>query len=88
MDPHKCNVSWDVYYGMYLAGILDSSRTGGNLLLFLNNEGNNQSVSIVHPEQISPLSLDPPTPPQTPPQMTDSTPINQNINTIPQKAKN
>ena len=33
----KCNASWDVYYGMYLAAIVDSSRKGGNLLLFLNN---------------------------------------------------
>ena len=26
-----------IYYGMYLAAILDSSRKGGNFLLFLNN---------------------------------------------------
>ena len=31
------NASWDIYYGMYLAAILDSSRKGGNSLLFLNN---------------------------------------------------
>ena len=31
------NASWDIYYGMYLAAILDSSRKGGNFLLFLNN---------------------------------------------------
>ena len=28
---------WDIYYGMYLASILDSSRKGGNFLAFLNN---------------------------------------------------
>ena len=32
-----CKASWDVYYGMYFAAIVDSSRKGGNLLLFLNN---------------------------------------------------
>ena len=26
-----------IYYGMYLAAILDSSRKGGNFFLFLNN---------------------------------------------------
>ena len=31
------NASWDIYYGMYLATMLDSSRKGGNFLLFLNN---------------------------------------------------
>ena len=31
------NASWDIYYGMYLAAILDSSRKGGNFLIFLNN---------------------------------------------------
>ena len=31
------NASWDIYYGMYLAAILDSSGKGGNFLLFLNN---------------------------------------------------
>ena len=31
------NASWDIYYGMYLAAILDSSRKVGNFLLFLNN---------------------------------------------------
>ena len=31
------NASWDIYYGMYLAAILDSSRKGGNFLFFLNN---------------------------------------------------
>ena len=41
------NASWDIYYGMYLAAILYSSRKGGNFLLFLNNYGSKQSVSIV-----------------------------------------
>ena len=41
------NASWDIYYGMYLAAILDSSRKGGNFLLFVNNYGSKQSVSIV-----------------------------------------
>ena len=36
-DLHPPNASWDIYYGMYLAAILDSSRKGGNFLLFLNN---------------------------------------------------
>ena len=31
------NASWNIYYGMYLAAILDSSKKGGNFLLFLNN---------------------------------------------------
>ena len=35
--PLQCNASWDLYYGMYLAAIVDSSRKGGNLLSFLNN---------------------------------------------------
>ena len=43
----NCNASWDIYYGMYLAAILDSSRKGGNFFLFLNNKGGKQSVSIV-----------------------------------------
>ena len=30
-------VSWDIYYGIYLAATLDSARKGGNFLLFLNN---------------------------------------------------
>ena len=50
----QCNASRDVYYGMYLPAILDSSRKGGNLLLFLNNEGSNQSVCIVESCQINP----------------------------------
>ena len=33
------NASWDIYYGMYLAAILDSSRKGGNFLLFLKKLG-------------------------------------------------
>ena len=33
----KGNASWDIYYWMYLATIVDSSRKGWNLLLFLNN---------------------------------------------------
>ena len=36
-----------IYYGMYLAAMLDSYRKGGNFLLFLNNYGSKQSVSIV-----------------------------------------
>ena len=36
-DGNPPNASWDIYYGMYLAAILDSSRKGGNFLLFLNN---------------------------------------------------
>ena len=35
--PNKCNASWDISYGMYLAAILDSSTKGGNFFLFLNN---------------------------------------------------
>ena len=30
------NALWDIYYGMYLAAIVDSSRKGGDFLLFLN----------------------------------------------------
>ena len=41
------NALWDVYCGMYLAVILDSSRKGGNFLLFVNNLGSKQSASIV-----------------------------------------
>ena len=41
------NALWDIYYGMYLAAILDSARKGGNFLLFLNNLSSKQSVSIV-----------------------------------------
>ena len=41
------NASWDIYYRMYLAAILYSARKGGNFLLFLNNEGSKQSVSMV-----------------------------------------
>ena len=39
-SPGRCtptNASWDIYYGIDLAAILDSSRKGGNFLLFLNN---------------------------------------------------
>ena len=46
-DGNLPNASWDIYYGMYLAAMLDSSRKGGNFLFFLNNEGSKQSVSIV-----------------------------------------
>ena len=45
-NPHKIPL-WDIYYGMYLAAILDSSRKGGNFLLFLNNLSSKQPVSIV-----------------------------------------
>ena len=38
---------YGIYYGMYLAAILNSSRKGGNFLLFVNNLGSKQSVSIV-----------------------------------------
>ena len=31
------DASWDIYYGMFLAAILDFPRKGGNFLLFLNN---------------------------------------------------
>ena len=31
------NASWDIYYGIDLAAILDSTRKGENFLLFLNN---------------------------------------------------
>ena len=31
------NASWNIYYRMYLAAMLDSSRKAGNFLLFLNN---------------------------------------------------
>ena len=41
------NASWDIYYGMYLAASLDSSRKIENFLLFLNNYISKQSVSIV-----------------------------------------
>ena len=36
-NNNNCYASWDIYYGMYLAAILDSSRKGGNFFLFLNN---------------------------------------------------
>ena len=35
--PDTAKASRDVYYGMYVAAIVDSSRKGGNFLLFLNN---------------------------------------------------
>ena len=35
--PHSPNASWHIYGGIDLAAILDSSRKGGNFLLFLNN---------------------------------------------------
>ena len=41
------NALWDIYYGMHLAAILDSSRKGWTFLLFLNNLSSKQSVSIV-----------------------------------------
>ena len=31
------NASWDIYYGIDLTAILDSSRKGGNFFFFLNN---------------------------------------------------
>ena len=37
LPPHHPNASWYIYYGMYLAAILDSSRKGGNFFLFVNN---------------------------------------------------
>ena len=36
-DVPTPNALWDIYYGMYLAAILDSSRKGENFLLFVNN---------------------------------------------------
>ena len=48
------NASWDIYYGMYLPAILYSARKGGNFLLFLNNWGSKQSVSIVQSCQMYP----------------------------------
>ena len=45
--PTPTKALWDIYYGMYLAAILDSSRKGGNFLLFLNNLSSKQSVSTV-----------------------------------------
>ena len=54
------NASWDIYYGMYLSAILDSSRKGGNSFLFVNNKGSKQSVSIVQSCQMYP-PLTPPT---------------------------
>ena len=36
-NNNNCNVSWDIYYEMYLAAIMDSARKGGNFFLFLNN---------------------------------------------------
>ena len=44
---YPLNALWDIYYGMYLASILDSSRKGENFLLFLNNLSGKQSVNIV-----------------------------------------
>ena len=41
------NALWDIYYGMYLPAILDSSRKDGNFVLFLNNFSSKQSVSTV-----------------------------------------
>ena len=46
-DLPPTNALWDIYYGMYLAGILDSLIKGGNFLLFLNNLSSKQSVSTV-----------------------------------------
>ena len=37
MADSASKASWDVYYGMYFTGIVDSSEKDGNLLLFLNN---------------------------------------------------
>ena len=45
--PPYTNALWDIYYVMYLAAILDSSRKGGNFLLLLNNLSSKQSVSTV-----------------------------------------
>ena len=50
--PSPTNALWDIYYGMNLAAILDSSRKGGNFLLFLNNLSSKQSVSIVESYQM------------------------------------
>ena len=69
--PPHTNVLWDKYYEMYLAAILDSTRKGGNFLLFLNNLGSKHSVSIVescqlyHPHNI----LNNPETPQNTPKM-------------------
>ena len=46
-DVPPTNALWDIYYGMHLAAILDSSRKGWTFLLFLNNLSSKQSVSIV-----------------------------------------
>ena len=50
------NGSWDIYYGIYLAAILDSSRKGGNFCLFLNNYVSKQSVSIYSHVRCNPLN--------------------------------
>ena len=50
--PSHTSDLWDIYYGMYLAAVLDSSTKGGNFLLFLNNLGSKQSVSIVESGQM------------------------------------
>ena len=61
--PHTPNASWDIYYGIDLAAILDSSRKVGNFLLFLNNQGSKQSASIVQSCQMYPPQNIPKTPP-------------------------
>ena len=45
--PHTQMHYGDIYDGMCLTAILDSSRKVWNFLLFLNNLGSKQSVSIV-----------------------------------------
>ena len=40
------NALWDIYYGMYLGAILDSSRKGGNFLLFLKNLWVNSQLAL------------------------------------------
>ena len=47
--PHPPNASWDIYYGMYLADIVDSLRKGGNFLLFLNNYTDEPTLANGHP---------------------------------------
>ena len=53
------NASWDIYYGMYLAAILYSTRKGGNFLLFLNNWVVNSQLTLYSHVRYNPLKPPP-----------------------------
>ena len=60
------NASWDIYYGMYLAAILDSSRKGGNFLYFWIIRVVNSQLALYSHVRCNPTPWHPQNTPKTP----------------------